>query len=619
MKHFNLSFYALFFALLLNSLFLASAKAQTSVSTVTQWNTAWANNTVTSIRLDADITLTTSQTLSARDVTIDLNDNDISMRGMVIGAGLTLTIEDNSAGASGVFNSTGEEDFAGIQTSGANLIINSGSINATGGYASAGIGGGVLGANGSVTIHDGTVTALGGGGGAGIGGGFQGTGGTVVIHNGEVTASGGSGSAGIGGGLFAGGGSVTIHDGNVTATGRAWGASSTHGGAGIGSGWDGISAGTVVINGGVVTATGASAAAGIGAHGVDTGANVTLAGNAVVSATGLNGGAPVGSGVYGTFGSLAINDNSTLLIGSNWTIPNVTITGTGRIDSISGAARTIINNGVVVPPIDDTRLLPTAGAITVSSVAYAVDFVVPWDTSQNTRVMVYAPDMATGGRSLPIFTGKTYTLNTAQNGTGTTFTTATPLSADLTVYAVYDNTVSFVMNGHGTALPAQTVTSGNTVTEPSTPTATGYTFGGWFSDTTLLTPYNFSNTVFTDLTLYASWSVSTYTIGGTVSGLETGNSVVLQNNGGDDITITADSAFTFATTITHGDTYDVSILTPPDRQTCTLANNSGTATANINTIIVHCNPIPVPTLPLQGLLLLIATVIGITRRKFQQS
>ncbi|WP_456406423.1 FG-GAP repeat protein, partial [Thiolapillus sp.] len=38
-----------------------------------------------------------------------------------------------------------------------------------------------------------------------------------------------------------------------------------------------------------------------------------------------------------------------------------------------------------------------------------------------------------------------------------------------------------------------------------------------------------------------------YTLGGSVSGLAPGNSLVLQNNGGDDLTVSADGAFTFAT------------------------------------------------------------------------
>src|SRR5215475_3478862 len=56
----------------------------------------------------------------------------------------------------------------------------------------------------------------------------------------------------------------------------------------------------------------------------------------------------------------------------------------------------------------------------------------------------------------------------------------------------------------------------------------------------------------------------TATIGGTVSGLATGTSVVLQNNGGDSLTITANGAFTFKTAVTGPtDAYKVTVLTQP--------------------------------------------------------
>ena len=42
-------------------------------------------------------------------------------------------------------------------------------------------------------------------------------------------------------------------------------------------------------------------------------------------------------------------------------------------------------------------------------------------------------------------------------------------------------------------------------------------------------------------------STTTFSVGGTVSGLANGTSVTLLNNGGDALTVTADGAFTFAT------------------------------------------------------------------------
>ncbi len=93
-------------------------------------------------------------------------------------------------------------------------------------------------------------------------------------------------------------------------------------------------------------------------------------------------------------------------------------------------------------------------------------------------------------------------------------------------------------------------------------------------------------------------SSSTFTIGGTVTGL-TGTGLVLQDNGGDNLTITASGSFTFATAIASGKPYIVTILTQPTTpaQTCTVANGSGSATANVTTIQVAC---AIPTLSIGG-------------------
>jgi hypothetical protein len=83
----------------------------------------------------------------------------------------------------------------------------------------------------------------------------------------------------------------------------------------------------------------------------------------------------------------------------------------------------------------------------------------------------------------------------------------------------------------------------------------------------------------------------TATIGGTVSGLVSGTSVILQNNGGDSLTITASGAFTFKTPVTGPtDAYAVTVLTQPTspNQICTVASGSGNASANVTTVAVAC-------------------------------
>ncbi|WP_372971475.1 InlB B-repeat-containing protein [Marinobacter sp.] len=83
---------------------------------------------------------------------------------------------------------------------------------------------------------------------------------------------------------------------------------------------------------------------------------------------------------------------------------------------------------------------------------------------------------------------------------------------------------------------------------------------------------------------------SDFSIGGTVTGLE-GSGLVLQNDGGDDLSIAANGSFTFATALADGSGYDVTVLTQPGSpsQTCNISNSSGTlAGANITDVTVNC-------------------------------
>ena len=82
-------------------------------------------------------------------------------------------------------------------------------------------------------------------------------------------------------------------------------------------------------------------------------------------------------------------------------------------------------------------------------------------------------------------------------------------------------------------------------------------------------------------------SAATYTVGGSVSGLS--GTVVLQDNGGDNLTLTANGTFTFATALAGGAAYAVTVKTNPASQTCTVSNGTGTiGSANITNVAVTC-------------------------------
>ncbi len=87
-----------------------------------------------------------------------------------------------------------------------------------------------------------------------------------------------------------------------------------------------------------------------------------------------------------------------------------------------------------------------------------------------------------------------------------------------------------------------------------------------------------------------NWSggdVTAYQVGGTVSGLS--GTVVLQDNGGDDLSVSASGGFTFATALAAGSAYNVTVQTNPAGQTCSVANGSGTVgSSDITNIAVTC-------------------------------
>ena len=88
----------------------------------------------------------------------------------------------------------------------------------------------------------------------------------------------------------------------------------------------------------------------------------------------------------------------------------------------------------------------------------------------------------------------------------------------------------------------------------------------------------------------ANWSggnVTTYQVGGTVSGLS--GTVVLQDNGGDNLSVSANGGFTFATALSAGSAYSVTVKTNPAGQTCSVANGSGTiGSSGVTNIAVTC-------------------------------
>jgi hypothetical protein len=79
----------------------------------------------------------------------------------------------------------------------------------------------------------------------------------------------------------------------------------------------------------------------------------------------------------------------------------------------------------------------------------------------------------------------------------------------------------------------------------------------------------------------------TYPIGGTVAGLS--GTVVLQDNGGDNLSLSKNGSFAFGVTLQPNAAYKVTIATQPANQVCSVTNGSGTATAAVTNVGIVCS------------------------------
>jgi uncharacterized repeat protein (TIGR02543 family) len=95
------------------------------------------------------------------------------------------------------------------------------------------------------------------------------------------------------------------------------------------------------------------------------------------------------------------------------------------------------------------------------------------------------------------------------NFTTDVVTTNTTLYAKWTINSY---TVAFNSKG-GSAVSSKTTNYNTSITSPTDPTLTGYTFGGWYKETACTNAWNFTTDIVTANTwLYAKWTINTYTV-----------------------------------------------------------------------------------------------------------
>lgn len=193
--------------------------------------------------------------------------------------------------------------------------------------------------------------------------------------------------------------------------------------------------------------------------------------------------------------------------------------------------------------------------------------------------------------------GETCTLS--NNATGTIGSSNVTVSATCTANQTY--TISVAVSGltSGTLVVQDDQSDQLSFTKNNTQTfATSYASGASYTVSVTTQPSgetctlgsNATGTITANITVNATCAANgTFTIGGTLYELGAG-SVVLQDNGGDNLTLTANGSFTFPTALASGASYKVTVKTQPTGppQVCTVTNGSGTANGDVTNVQVAC-------------------------------
>jgi len=151
-------------------------------------------------------------------------------------------------------------------------------------------------------------------------------------------------------------------------------------------------------------------------------------------------------------------------------------------------------------------------------------------------------------------------------------------------------------SGQSTATNVFTENEALGITTDGTYSFGSFTSGTSYNITVLQQPVSQTCTVTSgESSLSASTTVAvactseSYTISGTVVGMLSGQSVTLQNNSGDNLTVSSNTSFSFTTKVASGVTYLVTVLTQPTGQTCTPNLNSGVVSDNVSDVSIICS------------------------------
>jgi uncharacterized repeat protein (TIGR02543 family) len=232
---------------------------------------------------------------------------------------------------------------------------------------------------------------------------------------------------------------------------------------------------------------------------------------------------------------------------AKWERMNYTVTFNANGGS-GGSTQQVYHNEAPVAPIIPTRpghtflgWYTTAAGTTswnpATTITEATTYYAKWQI--NTYTVTFSANGGSGGSSQSVVYGSTASYPPTPsapsaaydfagwytNAAGTiSWNQSTPISGDTIIYAKWSlKTFSVTFNANGGS-PNNTryVTYGSSPAVPSTPSRTGYTFNGWYTNAACTIPWNSSAVVYNNQTVYAGWTINSYTVtfnanGGTVS------------------------------------------------------------------------------------------------------
>ena len=320
-----------------------------------------------------------------------------------------------------------------------------------------------------------------------------------------------------------------------------------------------------------------------------------------------------------------ISPTSDLTLYAKWTTGSFTITYTynGATGGNSSATATYVTGspGVTLPTPTKTGYTfagwyaesvfttQVTGAQTPTS---NITLYAKW--TANTYALTYNYNGATGGNGTatayfttggtaitlptPTKTGYTFVGWYAESTFNTQVSGAQSPGSDATLYAKWTGntyTLTYTYNGAtgGNSSATASYTSGGTAITLPVPTRTGYTFAGWYAESTFNTQVSGAQTPGADATLYAKWTANTYTLTYNYNGATGGNSTATATftSGGTAITLPAptrtgytfggwyaESGFTTAVTGAQSPTADATLYAKWTANTYTLTYTYNGAT-----------------------------------------